>query len=333
MAVLSNRREGTLEVTVPLPERDPDPGVSPWEGMSGAAVWVGDRVVGVIAKHHRSDGLGRLAAARLDLALDGLDQGRRTELQGLLGLPEVLPDVVPPSASERVRTAYQAQVRDIAPDHLLDRDAELDELVGFCAGDQPYAWWQAGPWAGKSALMAWFVLHPPAGVDVVSFFVTARLAGQSDSDACTDALIEQLAALVGESPASLLTAGARRGTMLRLLEDAAGRGREAGRRLLLVIDGLDEDSGTVTGPGRSSIAALLPRRPPPEVRVLVASRPHPPIPDDVAGDHPLRTISPRQLAVSEHARDVERRARHELTQLLAGSQLHPVPGGWDDRQG
>ena len=169
--------------------------------------------------------------------------------------------------------------------------------------------------------MSWFVLHPPAGVDVVSFFVTARLAGQSDSDACTDALIEQLAALVGESPAGLLTAGARRGTMLQLLEDAAGRGREAGRRLLLVIDGLDEDSGTATGPGRASIAALLPRRPPPEVRVLVASRPHPPIPDDVAGDHPLRTISPRQLAVSEHARDVEYRARHELTQLLAGSQL------------
>jgi hypothetical protein len=191
-------------------------------------------------------------------------------------------------------------------------------LVGFCAGDQPYAWWQAGPWAGKSALMAWFVLHPPAGVDVVSFFITARLAGQSDSDACTDALIEQLAALVGESPAGLLTAGARRGAMLRLLEDAASRAREAGRRLLLVIDGLDEDSGTATG---LSIAALLPRRPPPEVRVLVASRPHPPIPDDVAGDHPLWTITPRQLDVSDHARDVERRAKHELTQLLAGEQL------------
>ncbi|MGH3809269.1 MAG: hypothetical protein ACRDRU_22140, partial [Pseudonocardiaceae bacterium] len=71
VAVLSNRRKGTLEVTVP--ERDPDPATSPWEGMSGAAVWVGDHIVGVIAKHHRSDGLGRLAAARLDLALDGLD--------------------------------------------------------------------------------------------------------------------------------------------------------------------------------------------------------------------------------------------------------------------
>jgi hypothetical protein len=72
VAVLSNRREGTLEVTVPPPERDPDPVTSPWEGMSGAAVWVGDRIVGVIAKHHRCDGLGRLAAARLDLALGDL---------------------------------------------------------------------------------------------------------------------------------------------------------------------------------------------------------------------------------------------------------------------
>lgn len=318
VAVLSNRREGTLEVTVPRPERDPDPATSPWEGMSGAAVWVGDRIVGVIAKHHCSDGLGRLAVARLDLAIEGFDASRCAELRALIGVSEVLPDVVPPSAGERITTAYQAQVRDIAPDQLLDREQELDELVGFCAGDQPYVWWQAGPWAGKSALMAWFVLHPPAGVDVVSFFVTARLAGQSDSDACTTALIEQLAALLGESPASLLTTVARRGTMLRLLEDAASRSQEAGRRLLLVIDGLDEDSGTATGP---SIAALLPRRLPPEVRILVASRPHPRVPDDVADDHPMRTIRPRQLSVFEHARGVERSAKRELKQLLAGEQL------------
>ncbi len=318
-AVLSNRREGTLEVTVSPPERDPDPAVSPWEGMSGAAVWAGDRIVGVIAAHHRADGLGRLAAARLDLAVAGLDPGRRAELRALLGLPEVLPDVVPPSAGDRVRTAYLAQVRDIAPERLLDRGAELDELVGFCAGDLPCAWWQAGPWAGKSALMSWFVLHPPAGVDVVSFFVTARLAGQSDSGACTAALIEQLAALVHEPAAHLLTAGAQRGAMLQLLADAASRSREAGRRLLLVIDGLDEDSGAATGP---SIAALLPRRPPSGVRILVASRPHPPLPDDVDDDHPLRTLRPRQLDVSEHARFVEHRAKYELRQLLAGEPLH-----------
>jgi len=319
-AVLSNRREGTLEVTVSPPERDPDPAVSPWEGMSGAAVWAGDRIVGVIAAHHRSDGLGRLAAARLDLAVASLDPGRRAELRALLGLPEVLPDVVPPSAGDRVRAAYLAQVRDIAPERLLGRGAELDELVGFCAGDLPYAWWQAGPWAGKSALMSWFVLHPPPGVDVVSFFITAGLAGESGRDACTAALIEQLAALGHEPAAPLATAGARRGAMLQLLADAASRSREAGRRLLLVIDGLDEDSGAATGP---SIAALLPRQPPPGVRVLVASRPHPPIPDDVLDDdHPLRTLRPRQLDVSGHARSVEQRARYELGQLLKGEPLH-----------
>src|SRR5262249_28563748 len=185
------------------------------------------------------------------------------------------------------------------------------ELVGFCAGDAPYAWWQAGPWAGKTALMSWFVLHPPAGVDVVSFFVTARMRDQSDSDACAGVLIDQLAALVGESPPSLLTAAARLGAMQQLLNDAARRSRELGRRLLLVIDGLDEDKGTDL-----SIAALLPPCPPPEVRVLIASRPHPPVPDDVDEDHPLRTIQPRRLDVSEHARGIERRAKLELTPLL-----------------
>jgi len=71
--------------------------------------------------------------------------------------------------------------------------------------------------------MAWFVLHPPSEVDVVSFFVTARFADQSDSDACLDALIEQLAALLGESPADLLTAGARQGTVCQLLKGEAAR--------------------------------------------------------------------------------------------------------------
>jgi hypothetical protein len=66
IAVLANRRQGTLEVSVPPPERDPDPERSPWEGMSGAAVWSGGRIIGLVADHHRSDGLGRLAATRVD---------------------------------------------------------------------------------------------------------------------------------------------------------------------------------------------------------------------------------------------------------------------------
>src|SRR5215218_10146249 len=79
--IRANRREGTLEVTVAPPERDPDPERSPWEGMSGAAVWSAGRIIGLVAEHHRADGLGRLAATRVDhwyeqLAPDRLDQLR-----------------------------------------------------------------------------------------------------------------------------------------------------------------------------------------------------------------------------------------------------------------
>jgi hypothetical protein len=82
-------------------------------------------------------------------------------------------DVVP-------HPAYLQQVRRIALGELLGREAELTELARFCTVSDggSYAWWRAPAWAGKSALLSSFVLDPPAGVRVVSFFITARLAGQ-----------------------------------------------------------------------------------------------------------------------------------------------------------
>jgi hypothetical protein len=133
----------------------------------------------------------------------------------------------------------------------------------------------------------------------------------------TAALSEQLDALAGESPAGPLTGLAGpAGQLLALLKTVAQRSQQAHRRLLVVVDGLDEDTSTKAG--RPSIASLLRRRPPPEVRVLVASRPHPAVPDDVPGDHPLRNVLHRLLAKSEYARDIELRAKHELQALLVG---------------
>ncbi|MFI9569751.1 hypothetical protein, partial [Streptomyces rishiriensis] len=100
------------------------------------------------------------------------------------------------------RSTYRRQVERIAPPELLDRDAELAELAGFCLDKHrgPYVWWRAGPWAGKSALLSTFVLNPPdpfaaGGGWLVSFFVTARLASQDTRQAFTTALTEQLCAL------------------------------------------------------------------------------------------------------------------------------------------
>ncbi|MGW4690358.1 trypsin-like peptidase domain-containing protein [Streptomyces sp. NPDC004244] len=95
VAALSNLRTGTLEVTVPVAAADPDPQVSPWSGMSGAALWAGSRIVGVVAEHHRWEGLGRLTAARIDHTLRRLDEPVRGRLARLLAIsdPLALPDV------------------------------------------------------------------------------------------------------------------------------------------------------------------------------------------------------------------------------------------------
>jgi len=136
IAVLSNRREGTLEVSVSPPERDSDPQVSPWEGMSGAAVWSAGRIIGLIAEHHRSDGLGRLAATRVDRWYESLTPDQIGELHTLVGLPTLasgLAEVVPRPAGEalpgQVETALTAlfQLPPDVPD-FTGRERELEQL-------------------------------------------------------------------------------------------------------------------------------------------------------------------------------------------------------------
>ena len=221
-----------------------------------------------------------------------------------------------------VRSGYLEQVRQIAPAELYGREEELAELAAFCTDPArgPYAWWRAPAWAGKSALMSWFVLHPPPGVQVVSFFVTARYKGQDDRDAFTNAVLEQLAELLGESIPAYLTATTREPYLLRMLTRAAEERRRAGQQLVLVVDGLDEDRGVTTGPDAYSIAALLPSRPPAGLRVIVAGRPDPPVPADVPDDHPLRDPAiVRELGRSSRAAVVRADMQRELKRLLQGS--------------
>ncbi|MFD7553812.1 hypothetical protein ACFV9E_04640 [Streptomyces sp. NPDC059835] len=220
----------------------------------------------------------------------------------------------PPAA----RSAYLYQVRAIAPKALADREDELAELANFCTqpGAADYMCWRARAWAGKTALMAWFVLNPPAGTRIISFFVTARLSAQSDREAFLDVVIEQLATLLGEPLPPYLTAATRAAHLWRMLDAGAAACAEQGQRLVLVVDGLDEDSGA-----EHSIAALLPARPASGMRIVVTMRPHPPIPPDVPSGHPLRDPAAEcVLAVSPHAQVVRRDAELELKRLLRGTR-------------
>ncbi|MGY1975658.1 P-loop domain-containing protein [Nocardia gipuzkoensis] len=212
---------------------------------------------------------------------------------------------------------YLAQVREfLAPiDGLRYRGDELEMLADFCRGDQPYLWIQGPPWAGKTALLATFVLNPPPDLTVIGFFVTNRLAAQRDHTAFTTAVLDQLAVLLPDQR-DRIHAGAvtRDGLRAELLTLAAGREAAAGRRLVLVVDGLDEDHG------RPPIVNLLPARPGDDLRVVVTSRHGPRLP--IAHGHPLAAASRYQLTDSEYAAGIRDLAIPELDSLLDGPDHH-----------
>ncbi len=118
VSVLSNRREGTLELAVTAPQADPEPGRSPWEGMSGAAVWHHGTLIGLVSAHHLSDGLGRLSATRTDRWHDLLTRPELDLFHRLAGLPD--PAALPPAPVAPVSLAA-------LPEGLPLR--ELDGLV------------------------------------------------------------------------------------------------------------------------------------------------------------------------------------------------------------
>ncbi|MEV1321449.1 hypothetical protein AB0J14_35840 [Micromonospora arborensis] len=219
-----------------------------------------------------------------------------------------------------VRSAYVEQVRRIVPPDLKGRDAELAELEAFCTGDSDYrySWWRAPAWAGKSALMSWFVLHPPAGVRVVSFFVTARHHQQNDRKAFLDNALEQLADLLEHRGLPVgMTESTQEAHLLNMLSSAAAACQAADERLILLVDGLDEDRGVTGRPDSYSIAATLPRHPPSGLRVVVSSRPDPPLPPDVSFDHPLRVrCVVRELGQSAYAEVVRADAERELKRIM-----------------
>jgi tetratricopeptide (TPR) repeat protein len=274
-------------------------------------------------------------------------QGHRRSNQGGRPTRDHEDTEIGPSGSRvTVTSAYLEQVRRIAPPDLVAREAELAELARFCLdpGQDAYAWWQAEAWAGKSALLSSFVLRPPAEVAehvrLTSFFITARLAAQDTREAFTQVMLEQLAGLLGEPLPPVLPEATREAFLLDLLSRAAAACKQAGRRLVLVVDGLDEDRGVTAGPGAHSIAGLLPADPPHGMRVIVAGRPNPPVPGDVPDWHPLRDLKIiRPLRPSRYAGDLQRLSNQELRHLLRGSLaerdvlglLTAARGGLSDR--
>ncbi|MEO3765036.1 trypsin-like peptidase domain-containing protein [Streptomyces sp. B8F3] len=130
IAALSNRREGTLELAVQPPSDTVEPDRSPWQGMSGAAVWSDDAVIGVIATHHRTDGPGRLAATRVERWYETLSAAELAVLHTCAGLPprEELAEVGGPVDPAAGVPSLASLPPDLAMGDLKDLIAALAEL-------------------------------------------------------------------------------------------------------------------------------------------------------------------------------------------------------------
>ncbi|MBG0567046.1 trypsin-like serine protease [Actinoplanes aureus] len=323
LAPMSNAGTGTLELTLagPPPDGIRD-GMNPWEGYSGSAVWVDDHLIGVVAEQNPAESYGRLVAIRLERVYAVKDESKRAALITVLGLPPEGELPVVPVRSESTLLLHQLSAREIGPKKLRDREDELAELEDFCRTPERYGWWVAPPWSGKTALAAWFASRPPPDLDVVSFFVTARIRGQSTSPDFLDTVLRQLADLAAEPTPALTDTQSWVGTFHRLLAAAARRSEHRSRVLVLLIDGLDEDLGAHPHSGLPSIASLLPREPPPNLRIILTSRTNPGVPSDVADMHPLHNTPWRELRPSPHAQGTRRAAQRELLAQLSGEAVN-----------
>ncbi|MFZ4301962.1 hypothetical protein ACOZE3_29125 [Streptomyces cinereoruber] len=208
-------------------------------------------------------------------------------------------------------------LRNVLPREFIGREEELNELTKFVTGQQDgtdYLSYQAGPWAGKTALLAWFVSRYQTlkGIDFAHHFISGRLGTDRRED-FVRVVGEQLAVASGKRRRPQLDP--KQPDLEPWYEVAALECRKRGRRLVLIVDGLDEDADA--GLDGHGIAGLLPKAPPCGMRVIVSGRPHPRVPTKLVADHPLRDPSiVRWLTESPDARIIRDTALTELEALL-----------------
>jgi hypothetical protein len=307
-----------------------------YKGASGGPVFVDDRLVGVL---RWSDVDGPLMATRVSVAAGAPfarladeytePETSREEFRRLIREAGVaLPPVTVGSFLQHSRYgATTAAIYARCPEPAA-REHELAVLHEFTSGDEPYLWLAGQPYAGKTTLAAAVAANPPPGVMAIAFFVS-----RADGTRLADfrwAIADQLAILAEEDGSRFAQPT---GYDINFLwQRAAERVAARGDRLLLVVDGLDEDDHQKRN--ENSIASQLPEHCPARSQVLVTSRLAPSIAFDVAETHPIRhcrreSLEPNEFSrasqtmvlrdLHEHLRDPDRR---DVLALLAAAGGH-----------
>ena len=195
-------------------------------------------------------------------------------------------------------------LRDLAPDRLEDRESEMADLKAFVrSSDDVWYAMEADMVSGKTAVMVSFALNSPDDVHMVSFFI--RRIGGDGNDRGSFAFVmgAQLAKILGHEYTEPVRDPAQHTEFRQLLRRAATASRSATvpRPLVLLIDGIDEDSyfENPDGADAKSILSLLPRRLPEGVKIITASRPNPRLPEDVLCDADRRIVSLKPSPIAE----------------------------------
>ncbi|MEV8374743.1 trypsin-like peptidase domain-containing protein [Kribbella sp. NPDC056861] len=305
---MGNTRTGTFAMTVVgAPQTlatHKDRKRSVWEGMSGAAVWAGDRIVGVVDRHHATEGAGSLtlqprpAGNQLGAVLSGLSQS-----------------VPIASPTKMIAANYQRVARRLSPAILSGRIEEVAEFNEFASGPDRWRWYTANAFAGKTALLAWWTANNQLhDVVAVSCFLR-RSAGLNTARDVIGTLLTQLGAIAGlpegelRQPQLQSADASALSRLDELLEAAARRCH----RLVVLIDGLDEYEPV----GQIPVAEWLPGSQtlplPPNAALLVTSRAG--APTGIPDDHPLREHR-TSLSSSLTAGRLQRRAEDEINHAL-----------------
>jgi Trypsin-like peptidase domain/AAA ATPase domain len=308
IAPLSGLVEGLLSLEVtstprPLPAGALDR--SEWSGMSGAAVFAGTRLVGVVAEHAPRRGSSDITLTPLDVLIKSV--------------------TAPPAAAswltrlgirdpQRVHVLGRAQadllkvrLQPLLTRHRIfgGRDTELAALDGFVER-QPggYFFVSALSGLGKTALLAHWLrrLEQRNGsAPGVAYTFISRLDGLADEEFVLRNLCQQLALVHGETGPLPAATTELRARYIRLLTTSPPN-----KGVVVTIDGLDEASGWAPGPD------LFPPDLPEHVWVVFSAR-------DLAGTNWLDLlqldgagVDVLSLATLEHG---------EIAQLLASADV------------
>ncbi|MFE2964065.1 HEXXH motif-containing putative peptide modification protein [Streptomyces sp. NPDC059340] len=358
-AVLSNRREGALDLKIASPPaEDPEPGQDAWDGMSGAAVFCNGHLVGVITRHHLTDGPGRIAASRTDRWAEVLTRTELAELEGVLGrrlAPSELPDSsqvtsygAPPGdpmSPDRIdgalgpipatpllprATAVPLAVpqRRVAPDRLRGRSGLVtdltDALTRRVGGDRavPGVWLLSGMGGCGKTTVALETAHQLAGATTRVWWVSGENGEVLSAAlrAVAFAAGAQASDFVGSHPADVLW------TRLDALTAP----------WLLILDNVDDPSALAAAPFRAAEGVGWLRPPARSMgTVLITSRESRSerwgrwvhmvgvdLLSDEDGAKVLRDLAPPQAGIMQEARELaEHLGGLPLALNLAGSYL------------